>query len=273
MVERDAQLSAGPEHAGDLRQSTFKPVERAAHGEVGDGRAHRHPRDVGAQHLHPLVGVARGAHQLARGLDGEDLVPEVPQLAGELACATGQVEGQPPRRRQQLEQRGLCHPSGHSRRSSPTTGDSGRSATRRTASSTPGMKLVRSVVTWRRVSVWATPPRTTSWSATTPGRRTEWIGTSPSISSAVRAAVPDGLSSLAGGWYSMISAPSMCRDASAAKRIISTAPIAKLGATKTLAEAPLANERSCPRSKPVVPMTTCTPASSASRALPSAWSG
>src|SRR4029079_3718844 len=39
--------------------------------------------------------------------------------------------------------------------SSPTTGDSGRSATRRIASSTPGMKLVRSVETWRIVSVWA----------------------------------------------------------------------------------------------------------------------
>ena len=32
-----------------------------------------------------------------------------------------------------------------------------------------------------------------------PGSRTEWIGTSPSISSAVRAAVPDGASSLPGG--------------------------------------------------------------------------
>ncbi len=58
------------------------------------------------------------------------------------------------------------------------------------------MKLVRSVVTWRMVSVWATSPRITSWSATIPGSRTEWIGTSPSISRAVRAAVPDGASSL-----------------------------------------------------------------------------
>ena len=33
----------------------------------------------------------------------------------------------------------------------------------------------------------------------------------------------------------MISAAAMCRAASAAKRIISTAPIAKLGATKQLA--------------------------------------
>src|SRR5215213_8327081 len=119
---------------------------------------------------------------------------------------------------------------GHRSRSSPTVSRSGRSATRRTASSTPGMKLVRSVVTWRIVSVWATSPRITSWSATMPGRRTEWIGTSPSISCAVRAAVPEGASSLAGWWYSTISARCMKRDASAAKRIMSTAPRAKFGA-------------------------------------------
>ena len=109
------------------------------------------------------------------------------------------------------------------------------------------MKLVRSVVTWRMVSVWATSPRITSWSATRPGRRTEWIGTSPSISAAVRAAVPDGASSLAGWWYSMISAPAMSFDASAAKRIISTAPIAKFGAAKTLPGAPATASRSAVR--------------------------
>src|SRR3954454_21338808 len=94
---------------------------------------------------------------------------------------------------------------GHRSRSSPKTGDSGSSATRRTASRTPGMKLVRSVVTWRMVSVWATSPKITSWSATSPGRRTEWIGGSPSMSAAVRAAVQDGLSILPAWWYSMIS--------------------------------------------------------------------
>ena len=103
------------------------------------------------------------------------------------------------------------------------------------ASSTPGMKLVRSVVTWRIESVWATSPRMTSWSATRPGRRTEWIGTSPSIISAVRAAVPEGASSLPGWCSSTISARSMIFDASAAKRIISTAPIAKLGAKNAFA--------------------------------------
>ena len=55
------------------------------------------------------------------------------------------------------------------------------------------------------------------------------------ISCAVRAAVPDGASSLAGWWYSTISAACMCRAASAAKRIIRTAPMAKLGATKHVA--------------------------------------
>ena len=99
------------------------------------------------------------------------------------------------------------------------------------------MKLVRSVVTWRIVSVCATSPRMTSWSATSPGRRTEWIGTSPSIISAVRAAVPEGASSLPAWWSSTISARSMWREASAAKRIMSTAPIAKLGATNAFAPA------------------------------------
>ena len=151
---------------------------------------------------------------------------------------------------------------------------SGRPATARTASSTPGMKLVRSVVTWRSVSVCATSPRITSWSATSPGSRTEWIGTSPSISAAVRAAVPDGASSLAGWWYSMISARCMWRDASAAKRIISTAPIAKFGATNALALARLgAAARSASTSKPVVPITTWRPAASTARALSSAASG
>src|SRR5262249_14934817 len=133
---------------------------------------------------------------------------------------------------------------GQSSRSSPISGDSGSSATRRTASRTPGMKLVRSVVTWRMVSVWATSPRITSWSATMPGSRREWIGTSPSISRAVRAAVPDGLSTFAAWWYSMISAAAMCREASAAKRIISTAPMAKFGAANTLPRAPPTASRS-----------------------------
>ena len=56
------------------------------------------------------------------------------------------------------------------------SGDSVRSPTLRTASSTPGMNDSRSVESWRIVSVWPTSPRMTSWWATSPGRRTEWIG-------------------------------------------------------------------------------------------------
>ena len=58
----------------------------------------------------------------------------------------------------------------------------------------------RSVVTWRIVSVWPTSPRMTSWSATRPGQphRVD-RHVAPSISSAVRAAVPEGASSLPRG--------------------------------------------------------------------------
>ena len=70
-----------------------------------------------------------------------------------------------------------------------------------TASSTPGMKELRSIESWRIESVWPSPPKITSWWATRPGSRTEWIGSctlppAPEISSAVRLAVPEGLSSL-----------------------------------------------------------------------------
>jgi hypothetical protein len=51
----------------------------------------------------------------------------------------------------------------------------------------------------------------------------------------VRAAVPLGASTLPSWCSSMISALAMYLEASAAKRIMSTAPMAKLGATKTLA--------------------------------------
>src|ERR671932_519861 len=64
----------------------------------------------------------------------------------------------------------------------------------------------------------------TSWSATMPGSRTEWIGTSPPISSAVRLAVPDGASSFAGWWSSMISARCMWRGPPRAKRSLNTPP-------------------------------------------------
>jgi hypothetical protein len=51
----------------------------------------------------------------------------------------------------------------------------------------------------------------------------------------VRAAVPLGASTFWSWWSSMISALAMCLAASAAKRIISTAPIAKFGAISTFA--------------------------------------
>ena len=87
--------------------------------------------------------------------------------------------------------------------------------TPRIASSTPGMKDSRPVVSWRIVSVWASSPRMTSWLATRPGRRTEWIGggappEDSAISCAVRAAVPLGASSLRSWCSSMISALAMC---------------------------------------------------------------
>ena len=63
-----------------------------------------------------------------------------------------------------------------------------------------------------------------------PGSRTEWIGTSPPIASAVAFAVPEGASTFVSWCSSTISARGMCFDASAAKRIMSTAPIAKFGA-------------------------------------------
>ncbi len=152
----------------------------------------------------------------------------------------------------------------------------GRSATARTAMITPGMKLSRESESWRMVSVSPTPPRITSWCATSPGRRTEWIGTSPSIRPAVRRAVPEGASSLPSWCSSTISARGMWRDASAAKRIISTAPTAKLGAITALAAPASASARSsstCSGVRPVVPMTACTPAASAAPALAKTASG
>src|SRR3954449_13162030 len=133
------------------------------------------------------------------------------------------------------------------------------------------MNDVRSVESWRIVSVWPTSPRMTSWWATRPGRRTEWIGTSPSMSSAVRAAVPLGASTLRSWCSSMISARRMYCDACAAKRIISTAPIAKFGATKTLP--PPLSPASSAGSQPVVPTTACTPPRTHARAFAEAVSG
>ena len=79
------------------------------------------------------------------------------------------------------------------------------------------------------------------------------------MSSAVRAAVPLGASSLRSWCSSMISALAMIRDASAAKRIMSTAPIAKFGATRTL-PSPLASRRSRRGRSRSCPTTAWTPA-------------
>ena len=74
----------------------------------------------------------------------------------------------------------------------------------------------------------------------------------------------------------MISAAAMWREASAAKRIISTAPTAKLGAITALAGPDSARARissTCSGARPVVPITTWTPARSAVTALPNTLAG
>ena len=131
-------------------------------------------------------------------------------------------------RRRQVAERELDHSSA----SRPTVSPGGRPRTRSSASSTPGTNASREVVSWRIVRVSPGPPRMTSWCATRPGRRTEWIGTSPPMRAAVALAVPDGASSFVSACSSMISASGNERAASAAKRIIRTAPSAKFGATK-----------------------------------------
>ena len=68
----------------------------------------------------------------------------------------------------------------------------------------------------------------------------------------------------------MISALAMCRAAWTANCIISTAPIAKFGAMNMFAPV---TPSSSAGSNPVVPITTCTPAAMASRALATALAG
>ena len=102
------------------------------------------------------------------------------------------------------------------------------------------MKEPRSIESWRSVSVCPSPPKITSWWATRPGRRTEWIGSwtlppAAAISSAVRFAVPEGASSFLSWCSSTISHSGMWGAIRCAASISSTAPIAKLGATKQLA--------------------------------------
>src|SRR3954470_2149783 len=140
------------------------------------------------------------------------------------------------------------------------------------------MKERRSIESWRIVSVWPTPPKITSSWATRPGRRIEWIGwwtwpPAAAISSWVRFAVPEGASSLLSWWSSTISHSGMCLAIACEASISSTAPIAKLGATKQLACADSAAARAASRSKPVVPTTAWTPACRQVRTFSSAVSG
>ena len=111
-----------------------------------------------------------------------------------------------------------------------------------------------------RMSAGPTPPRapdTTSRVVGSGAQSTE----AAAIRSAVATAVPDGASILPSWWVSTISAVSNHGAANSANRIISTAPMAKLGATKQLLV--LKTSRNAARSsspRPLVPTTACTPA-------------
>src|SRR5215831_3967981 len=184
--------------------------------------------------------------------------------------------------------------------SSPTVRPRGSEAMPRTAISTPGMNEALSRESCLIVSVSPCPPSSTSWCATRPASRTECTCTpsttvprapsscvvvasglaprpaaarAPEIIAAVLAAVPDGASTLPAWCSSTTSAESKNRAACSANLIISTAPIEKLGTTRTLgrlasaspvtpAEPParLAASASLGPSKPEVPMTTFRPA-------------
>src|SRR2546423_1292688 len=118
------------------------------------------------------------------------------------------------------------------------------------ASSAPGTNASREVVSCRIVSNWPSPPSKTSWCATRPGSRTEWIGGSPGRSAAVALAVPEGASRFVSAWSSTISARGRDCAASAPNRLISTAPTAQLGATKSATPRPPASPSSDSRSQP-----------------------
>ena len=95
------------------------------------------------------------------------------------------------------------------------------------------------------------------------------------MSSAVRAAVPEGASILRSWCSSMISTWSRCGAASLAISIMITAPIAKLGAMKAptpRAAASCSMRSTCSGDIPVVPMTGDTSASSATNAFAAAAS-
>ena len=75
------------------------------------------------------------------------------------------------------------------------------------------------------------PPRAPSTTSSVVGSSAHSLDAA-AIRSAVRIAVPDGASILASWWSSMISTVSNHGAASSAKRIISTAPMAKLAAMR-----------------------------------------
>src|SRR3954451_23391611 len=130
-------------------------------------------------------------------------------------------------------------------------------------------------------------PSSTSSCATRPRRRTEctWMPPAPTpprapsttvvvVGSAdhsaeavairwtVSMAVPDGASTFWSWWSSITSALSKYGAASSAKRIMSTAPMAKFGAITALALEAAKRSRKASRSaspNPVVPTTACTP--------------
>ena len=134
------------EGAPELEQLDLEEVLAVDQPPAGRGRA-RHA----LHHRGERTGEQVGA---ARGLQPEHL--PVPALG---PAQVGDAE-------RDLAQAHRADPSrggvAQSRVSSPTVSGSGSSATRRTASRTPGMNERRSVESWRIESVWPSPPKITS---------------------------------------------------------------------------------------------------------------
>src|SRR3954454_12164257 len=175
------------------------------------------------------------------------------------------------------------------------------SPTQRTPRSTPGMNDSRASESCRMVSVSPCPPSNTSWCATSPANRTAWtwmpstsaprapssscvvasgeglFARACATSSAVRRAEPLGASTLLGWCSSTISTESKYGAAVAANRIINTAPMPKLGATRTPREGTSDSQSrsvaSRSSSMPVVPTTTSSPWSRHQRMLSITASG
>ena len=145
---------------------------------------------------------------------------------------------------------------------------SGSSPTLRTASSTPGMNERRSIESWRiaeRLALAAEDHFLVGDQARQPHRVDRLVDVAAGARrSAPRCASPCPRARRAcWSWCSStISHSGMCGAIVCATSISSTAPIAKLGATKQLAlPSASAAARSASRSKPVVPTTAWTPAS------------